>query len=186
MARKPKPTPRPIDDDAEAEFAEVPHFKPDALIGQVTDFLLMELRDAKEKKPWAAMSESEQRWLIERAQGQARAVVAGIVRTIAAKGFEKIDAISDGGSWKDGEISLKLKARLTPENLEAVSTGGNFVQVIFASVEQFDGDGAIKAAPDQRPMFDDEDDAETWTDPHTGEVMRGPRQIGHRGNGAAT
>jgi cell division protein FtsI/penicillin-binding protein 2 len=145
-------------------------FNPEKLIGSVGDFLLSDLRASRELKPWAAMSEADQRALIDRSHNQAREIVRQVIQAVAAKGFSKIDGMLEGGSWKEGEITAKLKARLTAENIEALSTGSPFVQVVFATLEDFEAPMTAKPEPNQT----------TFIDPETGEVITKPRADGAR------
>jgi hypothetical protein len=150
-------------------------FNPDKLIGEVGDFLLSDLRASRELKPWAQLPEADQRALIDRAHSQAREIVRRVIQAVAAKGFSKIDAMLEGGSWKEGEITAKIKARLTPENLDALASGSPFVQVVFASLEAFEAPMQAKAEPNQRRL-----PIEEGIDPETGEVIERPRADGAR------
>lgn len=165
------------DDEEEADgdgtvdaIVQRARFNPDKLIGEVGDFLLSDLRASRDLKPWAQLPEVDQRALIDRAHNQAREIVRRVIKAVAAKGFSKIDAMLEGGSWKEGEITAKIKARLTPENLDALASGAPFVQVVFASLEAFEAPMQAKAEPNQR----------TFIDPETGEVIEKPHADGAR------
>lgn len=160
-------------EDAEGTIAAIvqrARFNPDKLIGEVGDFLLSDLRASRELKPWAQLPEADQHALIDRAHNQAHEIVRRVIQAVAAKGFSKIDAMLEGGSWKEGEITAKIKARLTPENLDALASGSPFVQVVFASLEAFEAPMTAKAEPNQRNFIDFE----------TGEVVERPRADGAR------
>lgn len=135
------------------EIIEVAAFDAEGLIGQVGDFLLSELKGGRELKSWAAMPESEQRDVIDRAGRQARSIVGGIVRAVRSNGLPSMSAKIEGGSFKDGFFQIKATAMMTAENAEILASKGADVQIVFASLEEFEGDMEAKPEPDQKVLI---------------------------------
>jgi len=155
------------DDETDVEtILEAAPFAADGLIGQLADFLIGELKDVRERKPWAKMTEAEQRQLIDRAHGQARSIVAGALRGMATYEFPTIDATLEGGSFKDGELKIKVNALFSGANCDILANGGRFVRLTFASVEAFEGEPETKPQPNQPELPVGE-----TVDPETGEVI---------------
>jgi len=164
----------------------IPQFDAKELTGKLTDFLVGEIKAARSEriaKPWSQLTESEQRWHIDRCDSRAHALVYAIAQAIAAKGFTSIDAIMDGGSFKGSELVLKLKAPFSAENLGKLTGKGTVVQVVFADANQFAGGMTAKPEPDQGELDVEEDDeAEAdepvsdreQVDPDTGEITDAP------------
>lgn len=123
------------DADADAVLAAA-KFDPESLIGEVGDFLLQELRNTSQRKPWEKMTQREQELLIDRAARQARAAVAGVVASIASRGLRHMDGqMEDAGSFKDGFFMLKVAVPMTADNALLLARRSGAVQVVFATAD---------------------------------------------------
>ncbi|MGE0829719.1 MAG: hypothetical protein AB7O04_10250 [Hyphomonadaceae bacterium] len=129
----------------------------ESLTADVLRAMLQEVQDQKNMKTWKEMNEVEQASTISRLRSAAETLVRRSVHIIAAKGLDKIDALVEGGSFKEGELQLKMKARVTPENLDIVSKHASSVQIVFATADEYAaGLYDVKAEPDQGTLIDEE------------------------------
>ncbi len=77
----------------------------DTLRGDVRDALLSHIRDLA--KPFSALSESQQRDVIDAVDKTAQHVVRGSVAIVANQGFPSIDVrVSGKGKWGEGSTEL--------------------------------------------------------------------------------
>jgi hypothetical protein len=132
----------------------------ETLTGDIRDWLLMHLRDMQ--KPWAQMSEREQREKINSAESASRDFVRKGVNIIAAKEFDKVFVRVGKFTVKDGEIKGEFTCNASHDNLLSISDAGSAVLVLADSVT-FAGERA-EALPDPDEPYlpiDDEDDERT-------------------------
>lgn len=124
-------------------------FDADRLVGDVGDFLLKDLRTTHELKPWAKMSEKEQNALIDRAEKQAKAIVAGVLRSIASRGIEYMEGnLEDKGSFGDGFFTLKITVPMNEKNTMLLAKREGEVQVVFSSPQKFNSTLMVRSQPD--------------------------------------
>lgn len=168
------------DDDELSEAQETltrMGFKADNLVGQLADYLIENART--ERKPWSHLTQAQQESIIENAQRRARWLIADIVKAIANRGLNYMEATLEGGSFKLGDGALKLKAVVdfTPEHAEFLAQGSIKAVLVLASLREFDGEASVKSVPDQPSLEDaaaendDEEAEEAAHDPETGELL---------------
>lgn len=138
-------------ESAEELTTEELMLRANTLVGDVRDFLLDRLKHDKEGKPWAQMSEAEQREAIQAATSAAENTIRQVVQLVATKGFTTARAEIDSFKIKGRQIVITLKSVASEENVLALLSGsGNFVSLTFANDEAFDQDRApCKPDPDQ-------------------------------------
>lgn len=123
------------------------------LIGNLGDTILATMKAARGLKPWEKMTETEQRDLIAGAKDQAKAMVAGVLNAIAARGLQKMHAeLADGATIKGGMVILKCGVVASAENFDLLLSGRTKVMVVFADAAQFDGAMAATPEADQRKL----------------------------------
>lgn len=149
-------------------------FTAENLVGQLADFLIENART--ERKPWSHLTQDQQERIIEEAQRRARYLIADIVKAIANRGLNYMEATLEGGSFKLGDGALKLKAVVdfTPEHAEFLAQGSIKAVLVLASLREFDGEASVKSVPDQPSLEDAAEAADDETpahDPVTGEVL---------------
>lgn len=137
-------------------------FDTSRLVGDLGDFLLNDLRTSHELKSWAKMSEREQDALIDRADKQANAIIAGVVRSIASHGLDHMEGLlDDKGSFGDGFFKLSIKVPMNAHNLLLLAKHDGEVQVVFSSPQKFQSSMMVRSLPDEpRLPGVDDDDAE--------------------------
>lgn len=137
--------------DAEAQHIEEIMLNSKTLVGDVRDALLDRFKQDKEGKPWAQLSEAEQRTIIESITGTAEHLVRTVVQKVATHGFTTARAEIDSWKVKGRQIVISLKSSATEENILALlHGGGNFVNLTFANDQPFDQErSACKPDPDQ-------------------------------------
>lgn len=128
----------------------------DTLKGDVRDALLCHVRALP--KPWPQMSELEQDEAIHRANALAETLVERAVNLVAARGFDHFE-VSLGKISFDKGIEGKFTAAFTTDLLEGLaSRKGTTVLLVAQDSGDFLGErGKQKGAPDQAPLFDDDD-----------------------------
>lgn len=132
------------------ERATAAGFDTDRLIGSVADFLVADLRATHELKPWSKLLAEQQEALIERANKQARGIVAQVVAGIAARGLESMEGVlEDSGAFKDGHFILKIAVPMNADTARLLSSRGGIVQMVFANAAEFESVALIGADPDQ-------------------------------------
>lgn len=125
-------------------------FDTSRLVGDLGDFLLKDLRTTHELKSWAKMSEREQDALIERAEKQANAIVAGVVRSVASHGLDHMEGLlDDKGSFGDGFFKLSIKVPMNAHNLLLLAKHDGEVQVVFSSPQKFQSTLMVRSEPDE-------------------------------------
>lgn len=167
----------PISDDdlAEAEHTFAIHgFTAENLIGQLADYLIEDART--ERKPWSELNEREQEAIIVEQGRRARFLVADIVKVIANKGLNYMEATLEGGSFKMGDGALKLKTVVdfTPEHAEYLAQGSVKCVLVLATLKEFEGKASITATPDEPglPLSAENEQPENPPhDPDTGEIL---------------
>lgn len=128
---------------------ESARFDSDRLIGDVADFLLKDLRTTHELKSWAKMSEKQQNALIDRADKQAKHIVAAVVRSIASRGIEYMEGkLADKGSFGDGFFTLKIDVPMNEKNTLLLAKREDEVQIVFSSPQKFQSTMMVRAEPD--------------------------------------
>lgn len=122
------------------------------LTGDVRDFLLDRLKT--QKKPWEAMSESEQRDAINQCKDAALNLVKNTVKIISSAGRKVIEAVVESMTVKDG-IKATLKCTNTFDALhELGGATGQIVLIVTSGVEDFTGEKApATPTPDQADLL---------------------------------
>lgn len=142
-------------------------FDAERLVGDVGDFLLKDMRTTHELKPWSKMSEKQQNALIDRADKQARAIVAAVMRGIASRGIEHMEgSLDDKGSFGEGFFKLSVKVPMNEHNMKLLAKHDGEVQVVFSSPQKFQSTMMVRSEPDapQLPKVVDEADAANGVD----------------------
>lgn len=156
----------------------IPGFDAKHLAGQLGDFILDEMKQARHVKPWDKLSEHEQRALIDRAYTRARGVVLQAAHTIAARGFKSMPLRVETWTVKD-ELEVVL-AGIADEAgvLSLIRNKGALVQLVFCDAEDFADKMVSKPQPDQPALLDDEasDEDVDAIDPETGEILDEPSE----------
>lgn len=129
----------------------------ETLTGDIRDFLLGHMRNMQ--KPWAQMSESEQRSMIALCEKSADSLVRGAVSIVSARNFERVHVHVGKFAVKDGMIKAEFSCQATHDNLLSIADADGAV-LVLASAEAFEGQrGAANPDPDEPslPIEDDED-----------------------------
>lgn len=114
-----------------------PELSDKTLTGDIRDFLLVWIRNMK--KPFEAMSESDQRDLIDAVEGSARELVGGVIAVVSGRGFEKAFVKLGKFSVGDG-IEAKIITDRSERNLLNFNDfAGRSAMLIFADPAEFDG-----------------------------------------------
>lgn len=119
----------------------------ETLTGDIRDFLLGHMRNMQ--KPWAQMSESEQRSMIELCTTSANSLVRGAVIIVSARNFDRVHVHVGKFAVKDGAIKGEFTCQATHDNLLLINDADGAV-LVLASAETFEGQrGAANADPDE-------------------------------------
>lgn len=138
----------------------------DTLRGDVRDALLTHIHDLD--KPFAMLSETRQRDIIEAIDRTAQHVVRGSVEIVANQGFPAIDVrVSSKGKWGDGSIELTVGAAFSQSNATKISEhGAGAAILVLAEPGEFFGERrAARPDPDQRRMNLGPDEEEAQPEP---------------------
>lgn len=124
------------------------------LIGDTGDFFLSVMKAARELKPWAQMTEVEQRELIEQAKHQATSLVAGIVEAISTRGLPHMPVkINDfSGKMGEGVAQIKCVMAFDEDAAKRLAQGTSSAIIVFASVDAYESDMLATPEPDQRAL----------------------------------
>lgn len=140
-------------------------FDPDRLVGDLGDFLLKDLRTTHELKPWSKMTEKQQNALIDRAEKQAKHIVAAVMRSIASRGIEYMEGtLADKGSFGDGFFSLKIEVPMNEKNTLLLAKREGEVQVVFSSPQKFNSTLMVRSEPDAPVLGDAINEADQTND----------------------
>lgn len=131
------------------------------LIGETADFLLANMKAARNLEPWEKLTEEGQREMIDQAKHQAMTLVAGVIDALVAKGFPSIPAKVESFSGKTGEGTVALKTNVTAHDFAKMNgrLEGHAI-LVFASVEDYGHEMEAKPEPNQQELID----------PETGEI----------------
>jgi len=147
--------------------AENTAFDTDTLTGDVRDFLLSQMRYMA--KPWAQMSEAEQRAKIAITEKHAEFVVKKAVKVIAARDFERVGVRVGKFTVKDGSIKAEFTCDASHANLLSISDADSAV-LVLADPEDFYGERAAAVAdPDEPDLPMDDDEIDPDDDPDDGD-----------------
>lgn len=123
------------------------------LTGDIRDFLLDRVK--AHKKPWAAMSEDEQRDEIISAKEAAERLVAKVVRIVASEGRNVVEAKLKQVTIEDGIKAVFLFANNTHNREQLGAATGQEVLVITSGAEPFTGEQApALPTPNQADLLD--------------------------------
>lgn len=133
------------------------------------DFLLLNLKQAHQQKPWNHMPENEQKLWIERIESRAERLVQDVIDRVSTGAFPVVHAKIDNFKVKGGEITITAKGFADDLVLLTLNHAGpKAVKIIVADGEQFDQErDQLNPDPDQpglpgvragEPGFDDDDD----------------------------
>lgn len=138
------------------------------LIGDLADHLIAFEKAAHHHTPFEKLDEEGQRERCEAARSMARALVAGTLQAIAARGHPAVSAKLSKGSFTVGESLCEVKALMTFDDatMELLTRGSTDAMIVFASAEAYEGPMATKPEPDQKALIDDDPPH----DPETGEI----------------
>jgi hypothetical protein len=133
-----------------------------SLVQDSRDFVLQLYKDRP--KPWAAMSEDEQRLLAANVENTMRDFVQGVVEAVAsAHDHQPIRCTLESYNEKDGiKVSLKVAAFTEADMLAAVvglhKARGKHVLVTVATADDFSVDRAANTDPDEPELLDGDED----------------------------
>jgi len=121
----------------------------ETLRGDLRDAMLDRFRNTK--RPWAAMTETEQREVADQFDAAARHLVQEATRIIAAGGRQTIVATVDSITVKDG-IKVVAKVPMTEESLLQLGLAqGHAILIVAASSDQYSGESnPPEIDPDQQ------------------------------------
>jgi hypothetical protein len=142
---------RPEADDDADEIIAASKIDADRIIGSAGDMLLEEL---KQSRDWQKLTQAEQERLIKRYGYAAREIVAGVVVGVADKGLPSMaGTMEDSGSFKDGFFLVKVAVPMTPHNSLMLSRRAGEVQIVFATVKEFESGMLAEPEPDQKSLL---------------------------------
>lgn len=136
----------------EFEPFEMPNFdRAEVLRGQVRDAVLAKLRSLE--KPFAQLSESEQRTMTQQVDLFARTMLVDVVDCVAAHGFAVIRGNMEQAVVKDG-VKIVIKAMVNDDDMASlVHAVKKNVAIVVADVDAFLGEkGPARIDPDQKEL----------------------------------
>lgn len=126
---------------------DINEFSADTLVGDIRDAMLGRIQ--RQAKPWPALSEAEQRSVIEGVTAAAETMVRQAVRVIAARGFGFCPITLKEMKVKD---SIEVKFAVTNVSSYREMLGDNIgdtVLIVLANPDDFAGGGEVKPDPDE-------------------------------------
>lgn len=148
------------------EELEIPGFDAKHLTGQLTDFLVEQVKHGHRMKAWDQRDEADQRRMIDYCQRTAKGLVIAAAQSIAGKGFQSAPMVLDQATLKDGvKITLSCGNMEDAAFLALKNNQGRLVQLVFADAEDFAGEPLSKPSPNQPDMLADDPGDEEEDDP---------------------
>lgn len=138
----------------ENETNEIEHdeLTAETLSGDLRDVMLTHVRAME--NPWSKLSEKDQQEKIDVIEKACADVVRRAVKTIAGRGFDKLEVTLTDFSVKGGEIKGKFKRQVSENAVIQLADHENEIaMIVLASAADFIGEKeAAKADPDQTEL----------------------------------